>query len=72
MNKVATEAEVRELARLHNVSLHGVTSNHQDYYRFSSSNHKRIDITMSGDLVSSHGEQEIKQWIQTELHDYNQ
>ena len=72
MNKVATEAEVRELAILHNVSVHGVTADHQDYYRFSSPRHESIDITRSGDLVSSQGEQEIKQWIQSELHDYNQ
>jgi len=76
MAQVATETEVRELAKLHDVSLYGVTSHHEDYYRFTRPiddfNYERVDVTMTGKLVSNHDAKEITQWIQSELHDYNQ
>ena len=76
--QIATESEVRELAKIHNVELKDVfpnTSFSNPYYEFNVDDQEfdSVQIRPSGELVGDtiHTES-IKTWIQQELHTGNE
>jgi len=75
---IATESEVRELAKIHNVELKDVFPNTQasdPYYEFKTDDQEfdSVQIRVSGELIGDPTHiASIKNWIQQELHTGNE